>query len=172
MAISLEQAGGRKRLISSTGMEKSASARKRYSPCASITPRWTARPLPGRSSCRTIRLGKLRVRLLGYFQGAVRTGVFDNKHFGGIILFFQKCKCLSQGAGQAGFFIMSRDDNGKERGFQGNRLRIKGHWSLMTSEKEDTDQDEHQITNMAIKKAHCFLFSLGLFEVEDISCAS
>ena len=44
-------------------------------------------------------------------QGAITAAIFDDDHFEGIFLAFQERKCLTQGTGQAGFFIVSRDDN-------------------------------------------------------------
>ena len=56
----------------------------------------------------------------GHCEGAVLAAVFHHQHFGGVGLFFQECKDLPQGAGQAGLFISSRDDNGEERRHQEN----------------------------------------------------
>jgi hypothetical protein len=53
----------------------------------------------------------VRGEALSDIQGPVRTAVLNDDDLGGIFLGGEKSKYLLQRSGQAGFFVVSRDDD-------------------------------------------------------------
>ena len=87
---------------------------KRYAPCATSMPRRTARPLPGRASCRITQLLVLASGCLGNLQRAIPAAVFDHQHLAAVGPAAHKIQHLLQGARQAPLLVMRGDDDGEK----------------------------------------------------------